>query len=103
MKRFLRMLKRARIVFTPSNTMTKTVVLSAIVLSIVALLALHLSTRVVENQTADLTNQAAQLEQENNELKENVGNLGSAEGVGQIAEDELGLVDPDTIVIDPEE
>ena len=103
MKRIKRMLKRVRIVFTKSSTLTKTVVLSAIVLSMVALLALNLSISIVEKNTADLTDQAAQLEQENNELQENVDALGSADSVEQIAEDELGLVDPDTVVIDPEE
>lgn len=103
MKRLMKMLKRVRIVYTRSSTLTKTVVMSAVALSMVALLALSLSTRIVKDQTEDLTDQAAQLEQENNRLEENVEGLGSADSVEQIAKDELGLVDPDTIVIDPEE
>lgn len=103
MKRIKRMLKRIRVVFTRSSTLTKTVVLSAIVLSMVALLALNLTLNIVEKRTAELTDQAAQLEQENEELEANVEGLGSADSVEQIAKDELGLVDPDTVVIDPEE
>ncbi len=103
MKRIMRMLKRVRLVYCKSNTLTKTVVMSAIVLSMAALLTLHLSITIAENRTAELTDQAAQLEQENDQLEENIDALGSADSVQQIAQDELGLVDPDTVVIDPEE
>lgn len=103
MKRIKRMLKQIRLVYCKSNTLTKTVVMSAIVLSMAALLTLHLSITIAEKRTAELTEQAAQLEQENEQLEENIDALGSADSVQQIAKDELGLVDPDTVVIDPEE
>ena len=103
MKRIARMLRRVKIVFCKSNTLTKTAVLCAAVLSIVALLALSLSIGVAEKSTAELTEQAARLEQENEDLEEKIDDLGSVDSVQQIAEDELGLVDPDTVVIDPEE
>ena len=35
------------------------------------------------------------------QLKELIGNQDSVEGVEYIAENELGLVDPDTIILDP--
>ena len=103
MKRLVRMLKKVKIVFCKSNTLTKTVVLSAIALSMAALLALNLTISIAEARTDELTDQAAQLEQENKQLEENISDLGSADSVGKIAEDELGLVDPDTVVIEPEE
>lgn len=103
MRKLKRLLKKIRIVYCKSTTLTKTVVMSAIVLSMAALLALQLSIRISENRTAALAEQAAQLEQENSELEENIDALGSADGVQQIARDELGLADPDTVVIDPEE
>lgn len=103
MKRIKRMLKRVRIVFCKSSTLTKTAVLSAVALSMAALLVLNLSISIAEKNTAELTDQAAQLEQENEQLEENIDSLGSADSVEKIAEDELGLVDPDTVVIDPEE
>lgn len=96
-------LKRVRVVYRRSNTLTKTVVLSTIVLSMAALLALNLSIQAAQLRAQELANQAAQLEQENQQLENNIDNLGSADSVEQIAKDELGLVNPDTVVIDPQE
>lgn len=96
-------LKRVRLVYRRSSSLTKTVVLSAIVLSMAALLTLHLTVRAARQEAEDLGRQAAQLEQENQELEENIAGLGSVEGVEQIARDELGLVKPDTVIIEPEE
>lgn len=96
-------LRRVRLVYRRSSVLTKTVVLSAGVLAMAALLTLNLTIEGVRNKTNELKDQAAQLEQENSQLEENIGNLGSVEGVEQIAKDELGLVDPDTVIIEPEE
>ena len=96
-------LKRVRLVYRRSSSLTKTVVLSAIVLSMAALLTLNLTVRAARQEAEDLGKQAAQLEQENQKLKENIAGLGSVEGVEQIARDELGLVKPDTVIIEPEE
>jgi len=96
-------LKRVRLVYRRSSVLTKTVVLSAGVLAMAALLTLNLTIEGVRNKTNELRDQAAQLEQENSQLEENIDNLGSVEGVEQIAKDELGLVDPDTVIIEPEE
>ena len=96
-------LKRVRVVYRKSNTLTKTVVLSTIVLSMAALLALNLSIQAAQLRAQELANQAAQLEQENQQLENNIDDLGSADSVEQIAKDELGLVNPDIVVIDPQE
>ena len=103
MRRIKRILKRVRIVFCKSNTMTKTVVLSAIALSMAVLLTLSLSISIAEKRTQELAEQAAQLEKENDRLEENINDLGSVDSVEQIAKDELDLVDPDTVVIVPED
>ena len=96
-------LKRVRVVYRKSNTLTKTVVLSTIVPSMAALLALNLSIQAAQLRAQELANQAAQLEQENQQLENNIDDLGSADSVEQIAKDELGLVNPDIVVIDPQE
>lgn len=103
MKRFIRRLKRVRIVFRRSSPMKKMGVLCAVALCMVALLTLSLSIGLAENRTAELTEQAAQLEQENAGLKDKIDALGSADSVEQIAQDELGLIDPDKVIIDPQD
>ena len=92
---------RIRLVFKRSNTATKIAVLTAAVLSTVALLALHGVIRDTQEQTEALRQQAAQLEQENDALEDKIGSLGSVDSVEDIARDELGLVTPDSIVIVP--
>ena len=103
MNPIVRQLKRIRLVYRQSSMLSKAVVLSVIVVALAALLTLHLTIAAAQDRTAELADQAAALEQENKELQENINGLGSADSVGQIAQDELGLVDPDTVVIDPEE
>lgn len=103
MKRWLKRLKRTRFVYRQSSNFTKTVVATALLLSIVALVSLGIATHNAKQQAKALADQAAQLEQENGELQDNIDALGSADSVDQIAKDELGLVDPDTIVVRPEE
>ena len=103
MDRITRFFKRFRLVYRRSSMLTRVVIVSAIILSMAAVLTLNLTINAAQNQTEDLKNQAAALEQENQQLEENIAGLGSADSVGQIAKDELGLVDPDTVVIDPTE
>lgn len=103
MRKLKRMLKNIRLVYRRSSTLTKTVVLSAIVLSLAALLTLSLSIRAYDREAQKMKDQAAQLEQENATLESKIENQGSAEGVEQFAKDELGLVDPDTVILVPEQ
>lgn len=103
MKRLLSMLKRVRLVYRRSSNLTKVAVMAAIVLSTAALLTLHFTIQSTKAQTEANRDQAAQLEQDNARLEENIDSLGSADSVEQIAGDELGLVDPDTVIIVPEE
>ena len=103
MHRIRSFLKRIRLVYRRSSTLTKAVVLTAVVLSMAALIAVKLSTDAAQDRIQNMKDQAAQLEQENQKIEENIDGLGSADSVEQIAKDELGLVDPDTVIIEPEE
>ncbi len=103
MDRIIRLLKRVRLVYRRSSTTTRAVMLCAIVLAMAAVLTLNLTIAAAQDRTNELRDQAAQLEQNNQELEENIGNLGSSESVKDIAKDELGMVDPDTVIIDPKE
>ena len=51
-------------------------------------------------QTEELRAQASQVEYENELLKQYTQELGSVKGVERIAQEELGMVSPDTILIE---
>lgn len=85
-----------------SSKLTKAALFLAIVFSMMALLVLHALTLNLKEQAQISKDQAQQLEQENDRLEDKIENAGSLEGVQDIAKDELGLVDPDTIIIEPE-
>lgn len=93
---------RFRLVYKRSKPLTKIVVLCAIVLSMVALLAIRQQLLDAQTLKDSLNDKASQLEQENGQLEDKIGSLGSVDSVEQIAKDELGLVDPDTVIIQPE-
>ena len=87
--------------YTRSHPLTKVVVIALIVLSMAALITLRVSSIRLHREIEQMRQEAAQLEAENQVLKEKLEELGSVEGVEHIAEEELDLVDPDTIVIVP--
>jgi cell division protein FtsB len=90
-----------QIEFRRSRPLTKIVVCGAIVLSMAALITLSWSGSQLKREIAQLRQEAAELAAENAELKEKIDNLDSLEGVEDIAQSELEMVDPDTIIIDP--
>ena len=94
--------KRVRFVYRRSSILTKSVVIAAVVFATVALLALKTVIDDTRAQTEAMKSQASQLQQDNEKLEQNIGNLGSQDSVEQIAKDELGLVDPDTLVVQPQ-
>ena len=91
-----------KIEYRRSNPVTKIVAIVAIVLSMGALLTLRLAQTDIEKQNQDMKAEASRLEQENAQLEEKIDNLGSVQSVEEIAEEELGLVDPDTVIIETE-
>ena len=98
MAKLAEMLSRVRIVRERSSTLTKTVVLVAVVLSMAALLALGSAINNYRAQAQALKDQAAQLEQENGQLQDKTDKKGTLEGLLEFAEDFLGLVDPNSVI-----
>ena len=94
---------RIRLVYKRSSTVLKVMVLCAIVVSVVTLSVLGGFIAEQQARTEALREQAARLEQENQDLEDKIDNLGSVDSVEDIAKEELGLVDPDTVIIDPED
>ena len=83
-----------------SSPVTKIVATAAIVLSIMALVALRWAQIDIETQTRQMRAEAAQLEAENEQLQGKIDRLGSVGSVQEIAQEELGMVDPDTVIIE---
>ena len=93
---------RIKIEYRRSRPLTKIVAVAAIVLSMVALLTLSWAKHDVQRQTQEMMGEAARLEQENAQLERKIGELGSVKSAEEIAQEELGLVSSDTVLIDTE-
>lgn len=96
-------LGRIRLVYRRTSPLLKCVVLATIVLCTAALLILHSSIRQLRQDTDGLRAEAVALEQENRKLKKSIAELGTVQSIKRIAEEELGLVDPDAIFFEPVE
>lgn len=94
---------RIRLVYQRSSILVKCIVLAAIIVSTVALLTLRIAITQENAREEELRKQAAALEQENNKLNEDIEKVDTIEGMKDIAENELGLVDPNTIIFIPEQ
>ena len=80
----------------------KAAIIVLIVLSTAALVALRWVHNGIQAETQRKTEQAAAMEGENADLQEKIDSIGSVQSIRQIAQDELGLADPDTVLIHPE-
>jgi cell division protein FtsL len=101
MKKRANPLSMIRLVYRPGKTLTKLALLGVIVASTVALVTIRTAIAHSEAELNAGRSQAAAQEQENRELEQDIDALGSKDSILDIAEDELGLVDPDTIVYVP--
>lgn len=95
--------QRIRIVYRPSSTLAKTIVLSAIVLSTVTLLTIHGVIQGIRANTEAARQEAARQEQEKADWQNKIDNLGSQDSVEDIAKDELDMVKPDSGYIQPQQ
>lgn len=95
-------LKRIQLEFGKASPLVKTVVSAAIALSTVALISLRMAQWDAEKSTAELLQRAARLQRENAQLQEMVDDLGTVSSIRRIAAEELGLVDPNTVIFDSE-
>ena len=95
-------LSRIRLTYRRTNNVTKIAVAAAIVACMVTLTVLGISIQTLKNRTEDLRQKAAILEEANRELSEDISELGSDKSTVEIAEEELGLVQPGAVVIQTE-
>ena len=93
-------LSRFQLQYRRTSTLNKVVIAAAIVLSSLTLLSLRLVQQADEEILANLRQQAAALDQRNDELRQDIDALGTTDSIREIAQEELGLVDPDTIIFE---
>lgn len=103
MQKILKKLRRVKLVFRHSRPLTKAVALCAVVFSMAALLILQGTIVESRENTESLLEQAAALEQQNQDLQQRVDELGTVQSTRRIAQEELGMVDPDTVIIVPQQ
>ena len=100
---FLENLKKIKFIPRRGSLLGKAVLLSVVVLSTAAMLAMNTALVESRQRAEDLRQSAMVLEQQQQDLKTRIEGLGTDEAVRQIAQEELGLVDPDTVIIIPVE
>ena len=93
---------KVKVVRRRSRILTKVVVLAAVLMSVATLLTLLLVIQSTRDRTEALKTEAAQLSNENSRLELYIQELGTVKGIIRIAQEELGLIEPDSIIIDPE-
>lgn len=93
--------RNIKLVIHPSSRALKIAVIALIVFSMIALISLTWVRTSIRNRTEDMRHEAAVLEEENAALEEKIENQGALENILELARELLGLVDPDTIIIDP--
>ena len=100
MERIRSFLSRFQLQYRRTPTLHKVVVAAAIVLSSATLVTLRLALWEAKETLATLSQQVAAKDQRNAALRLTIDELGTTDSIRQIARDELGLVDPDTIIIE---
>ena len=101
MKAQKKSLRDIQLIVRPSTTLLKIVVIVLIVFSTAALISMSWVRQSIQARTEAIRQEAIILEQENAELADKISMLGSVQSVEQIARDELGLVNPNTVLINP--
>ena len=93
--------RNTKVVIHPSSRALKIAVIVLIVFSMIALTALAWVRTSIRNRTEDMRQEAAALEEQNADLQNRVDNPDDIDNIMDLAREWLGLVDPDTIIIDP--
>lgn len=93
--------KTIQLVFRPAPPVLKIMVILLILFSIAALGALRMFHLEMQAQNQFLRDKAALIEYENTNLEKKQGLPDSIQTVQNIAKEELGLISPDTVIINP--
>lgn len=91
--------EKRKLVLVRSTKAVKLLAVLVVLFSVVALVALGWVRGSIQDLTEEKRQQAAALEHENAELVEKKAQLGSSDSIQDIAQEELGMVNPDTVLI----
>jgi cell division protein FtsB len=94
-------LRKIKLVVRPSSAVLKIALVALIVFSMAALISLSWVRQSILAKTEAMRQESAALVQENAELRDKITELGTVQSVQDIAQTELGMVDPNTVVIVP--
>lgn len=94
--------KKVKVEVRPAPNSLKIILIILIVFSMAALVALRWVHNGIQDEITELKDEASAIEQANADLKERTKKIDSVQSIQDIAQEELGLVDPDTVVISPE-
>ena len=92
--------RRGKVIFRSGSLALKIIVAVLIVFSMAALAARRRLHTGIQALTGELRDEAAALEHQNSEQEEKIGEQGSVMSVFDIARSELGLADPNTLILD---
>ena len=95
-------LKNVKVVTRHSPPALKIALIVLILLSMAALLTIRLVHNGIQEEIQNLKDEAADFEHANSVLDEKLKDPESVQNVTDIAKEELGMVDPDTILIEPQ-
>lgn len=93
--------EKVQIIWRSGSKLLKILVVVLIALSAAALGALWWVQNDVNRQTEKMREEAAAIQYENEKLEQKIEDLGSAQSIQDIAREELGMVSPDTVLINP--
>ena len=94
--------KQVKVEVRPASNILKIILIVLILFSIVALISLRWVHSGILTEIDALKDEASGLEYANEVLEQKTEELGSVQSIQDIAKEELGLVDPDTTIIDLE-
>lgn len=93
---------QAKVVFRKSGKALKIVAAIALVACLVTVLSLGIAIFTVQQRIDALRQQALELQADNTQLQQYIDEMDSVQGIEHIAFEILGLINPDTIIIDPQ-
>ncbi len=93
---------KVKIRLRKGSILVKIALVAVLVISIVALLVLRSALQTTQAETEQLRDEANVLEQQLDKLRQDIQDLGTVEGILRLAREKLGLVDPGTVVVSPE-
>lgn len=93
---------RVRIVYRRTSLTVKALVLITLVFCTATLMVLRLSLMQTKKELNSMRAEAQVLKQENDRLQKSISQLGTVQSVTDLAEELLGLVDPNTVIFETE-